>query len=161
MGAGTGSTTAIATIAAMITPAMLILASASLVATALVRMARIVDRARALAAVAHDGTWDKLGTTPNALRGWLDRHATRARHAERSIAMLYAAVVVFVSTCLSIVIDRVADDAVAWLPIGLAIGGTLLLLGGGAWMIAESRLGNAQIQDEIRLARNRLDKECS
>jgi hypothetical protein len=36
---------AVATIAAMSTPALLLLGSASLVASALVRMARIVDRA--------------------------------------------------------------------------------------------------------------------
>jgi Protein of unknown function (DUF2721) len=36
-------------IAAMITPAMLILASGSLIATALVRLARVVDRLRKLA----------------------------------------------------------------------------------------------------------------
>jgi len=50
----------VATIAAMVTPALLILASASLVASALVRMARVVDRARVLAAIAHEGTWQKF-----------------------------------------------------------------------------------------------------
>jgi hypothetical protein len=153
-----GSTTAIAMIAAMITPAMLILASASLVATALVRMARVVDRARALVSAAHDQTWDKLGATPEVLARWLDRHAARARHAERSIWMLYAAVVLFVMCCLSIVIDRVAGDPDGWMPVVIAISGTLLLLVGGAWMLAESRLAGTQIQEEIRLAHNRLEK---
>src|SRR5262249_1384133 len=59
----TGTSPAIAMIAAMITPAVLILASASLVASALVRMARVVDRARSLVAVAHEATWAKLGVT--------------------------------------------------------------------------------------------------
>jgi hypothetical protein len=47
----------VAAIAAMITPALLILGSASLVSSALVRMARVVDRSRYLASVAQDGTW--------------------------------------------------------------------------------------------------------
>jgi hypothetical protein len=55
---------AVVIIAAMVTPALLILASASLVATALVRMARVVDCARALTAIAYDGTWDKVDATP-------------------------------------------------------------------------------------------------
>jgi hypothetical protein len=54
-------------IAAMVTPALLILASASLVATALVRFARVVDRARVLAAIALDGAWATVDATPAAL----------------------------------------------------------------------------------------------
>jgi len=145
-------------IAAMITPALLILGSASLVASVLVRMARVVDRARALASIANEGSWERLGVTPATLRTWLDRHALRARHAERSIALLYGAVVVFIATCLSIALDRLTGDALAWLPVSLAILGTLLLLGGGAWMVAESRLAGDQIQEEIRQASKRLEE---
>ena len=144
--------TAVSVIAAMITPALLILASASLVASALVRMARIVDRARALAAGAQDGSWARLGATPDLVRVWLDRHAARARYAELSIALLYAAIVLFTATYLSIVLDREAHGTLAWLPVALAIGGTLLLLAGGAWMVLESRLSWAQIHEEIHYA---------
>jgi uncharacterized protein DUF2721 len=158
MSDGTASTTAVALISAMVTPALLIVGSASLVASVLVRMARVVDRARVLTAIAHDGSWDRIGTTPHVLRGWLDRHATRARYAERSIALLYAAVVVFVMTALSIPLDRATDNRLEWLPVLLAIAGTLLLLGGGTWMVAESRLSADQIQDEIGEALRRLEE---
>ena len=150
--------TAVSVIAAMITPALLILASASLVASALVRMARIVDRARALAAGAQDGSGAKLGATPDLLRVWLDRHAARARYAESSIALLYAAIVVFTATCLSIALDRAAGGALSWLPVVLAITGTLLLLAGGTWMVIESRLSWVQIHEEIGHARARLEE---
>ena len=141
----------------MVTPALLILASASLVASALVRMARVVDRARVLAAIAHERTWVKFGMTPDQLRVSLERHAVRARYAERSIAFLYTAVVVFIATCLSIAIDRSTGQSVGWLAIVLAIAGTLLLLGGGAWMVAESKLSGEQIADEIRHALVQLE----
>jgi hypothetical protein len=97
---------AVATIAAMITPALLLLGSASLVASALMRMARVVDRARVLASIAHEGALDKIGITTDQMRSWLDSHAQRARYAERSITLLYSAIVVFISTCLSIALDR-------------------------------------------------------
>src|SRR5262249_44790383 len=126
---------AIALIAAMITPAVLILASASLVASALVRMARVVDRSRSLVTPAHAGTWEKLGVTADVLRAWLERHALRARHAEQAIALLYGAVVSFIATCLSIALDRAVSGSVAWLPVSLAILGTLLLFAGGARMV--------------------------
>lgn len=148
---------AVATIAAMITPALLLLGSASLVASALMRMARIVDRARVLAARVHEGTAGNLGVTSDQLRLWLESHARRARYAERSIALLYGAIVVFISTCLSIALDRALDGAVSWLPVLLAVAGTLLLLTGGAYMVAESRLSGTQISVEIRLAIHRLE----
>ncbi|MBV8210832.1 MAG: DUF2721 domain-containing protein [Burkholderiaceae bacterium] len=150
MGDASAPVASVATIAAMVTPALLILASASLVASALVRMARVVDRARLLAVIAHEGTWEKFGMTSDQLRGSLERHAVRARYAERSIAFLYSAVVIFIATCLSIAFVRATGQSLSWLPIGLAIAGTLLLLAGGACMVAESKLSGAQIADEIR-----------
>jgi hypothetical protein len=143
---------AIATIAAMITPALLIVGATSLVTTALARMARIVDRARVLASLLHGGQSATIGATPELLRGWLAAHAVRALYAERSIATLYAAVVVFVTTCLTIAMDRLLGGGLGWLSIVLAVLGTCLLLGGGGWMLVETRLGSRQIQDEIRHA---------
>ena len=152
--------TAVSVIAAMITPALLILASASLVASALVRMARIVDRARVLATSTRDGSWEQAAGTAEVLRSWLDRHEARARYAESSIALLYAAIVVFIATCLSIVLDRAVGGVLGWLPIALAVAGTLLLLAGGASMVAESRFSWDQIREEIRQGRARLEERA-
>jgi hypothetical protein len=157
MGTAGAQSAAVATIAAMITPALLLLGSASLVASALMRMARVVDRVRILAGVAHEGSLDKLGVTADQLRSWLHSHALRARYAERSITLLYAAIVVFISTCLSIALDRVLEGALSGLPVMLAVAGTLLLLSGGAYMVAESRLSGAQISAEIRQALQHLE----
>lgn len=156
MGGAGGQSTAVAMIAAMITPALLLLGSASLVASALVRMARVVDRARVLGAIAQEGAFEKMGITTDQLRSWLESHARRARYAERAITLLYAAIVAFISTCLSIALDRAVSGSLSWLPVMLAVGGTLLLLGGGAFMVAESRLSGAQISAEIRLAIQKL-----
>ena len=151
------SAAAISVIAAMITPALLIVAAASLVASALVRMARIVDRVRVLAASMQEGSRERAAATPDLLRSWLNRHEARARYAESSIALLYAAIVAFTLTCLSIALDRAVGGALAWLPVLLAIAGTLLLLAGGASLVAESRFSWEQIRDEIRHARTRLE----
>src|SRR5271165_7173815 len=138
MGNSASQTAAVATIAAMITPALLLLGSASLVASALMRMARVVDRARILAGIAHEGNVDKIGLTTGQLRAWLESHAKRACYAERSITLLYAAIVVFIATCLSIALDRLSGDSLNWLPVALAVSGTLLLLSGAAYMVVES-----------------------
>jgi len=157
MGNTVAQSAAVATIAAMITPALLLLGSASLVASALMRMARVVDRARILSAVVHEGTLEKIGITTDQLRSWLSSHALRARYVERSITLLYAAIVVFISTCLSLAMDRAVGGLLSWLPVMLAVLGTVLLLTGGAYMVAESRLSGEQIGAEIRLAIDKLD----
>jgi Protein of unknown function (DUF2721) len=149
----------VAVIAAMVTPALLILASSSLIATVLARLGRVVDRTRALAAIALEGKVEASGMMPAELRAALQRYAARARYAELSIRLLYAAVVVFVVTCLSIVAEELTRDALRWLPVGLAIAGMLLLLAGGALMVVESRLGGRHIAEEIGGALARLDEK--
>jgi hypothetical protein len=150
-----------ATIGALITPALLMLGSTSLVASALVRMARVVDRARVLAGVLHDGKAASLGITEDVLRAWLRSHGARARYVEQAIASLYGAVVIFVASGLAIALDRALGGALSWLPESLAILGTMLLLAGGGWMVAESRLSGRQIQDEIRIALARPKEQTS
>jgi Protein of unknown function (DUF2721) len=153
---GSAVSLAVPLISAMITPALLILATASLLNSVLVRIARIVDRARALGVIAHDGTWAAHGTTPETLRKWLESHARRARFTSWSISLFFAAVVMFVCACLGIALDRATPLDLGWLPVALAIGGSLLLLAGGATMVAESRLAGWQVQEEIKTALNRL-----
>lgn len=151
------TTSAVGTIAAMATPCLLMLGSASLVASALVRMARAVDRARILASAVSDGTWTRAGVTPQQLHSWLNRHAVRARYAARAIAALYAAIVVFIATCLSIAADRALPGSLHALPLWLAVIGTVLLLAGASWMVAESSLSGEQIAEEIRVALSQLE----
>jgi hypothetical protein len=45
----------------------------------------------------------------------LERHGKRARYAEWSIAVLYVSVVVFILTCLSIVVDHAMGGSLNWL----------------------------------------------
>jgi len=149
----------VAVIAAMVTPGLFMLGAAALVASALVRMARVVDRARALAVMAREASWERSGTTPEQLRVWLQRHAVRARYAGRSLALLYAAISVFVATCLAIAADRVASPWPGRVALVLAVTGALLLFAGAAWMVAESRLSGRQIAEEIDLALIHLERK--
>jgi hypothetical protein len=139
-------------VAAMITPALLILASGSLVATALVRLARVVDRSRVLIAAIDAGH----AADARDLRRSLDRNERRALYAERSVGLFFVAVVVFVLDCLSIGIDHFAGDTLTWIPVVLTIGGMIVLLAGAAYIVAESQLGARQIVEEINAGRSRL-----
>lgn len=126
----------------MITPALLIMGSASLIATALVRLARIVDRVRKLSESA----------TPSQ-EGELARSERRANLALFAISVLFAAVVVFVATGIAIAIDRAAGDRLVWLPVGLALSGMGLIVIGSGTMVIECGYSAAQIRAEIALLR--------
>jgi hypothetical protein len=149
MGGGNLQSAAAIIISAMITPALLILASGSLVASALLRLGRSVDRARW---VIVEAAAAKLPADV-ALR-WLDRHQERSLRAERAVALLFAAVTIFVAGCLAIAVDRYLDGKVVWLPVGLTIVGMVLLLVGAGYMFFESSLGALQIREEIQRARD-------
>lgn len=123
----------------MITPALLILASASLIATVLVRLARVVDRVRKLA---------DLGNEP-----WLvdevNRQERRAFLAERALSFFFLAVTCFVIAGLSIAIDRALGNQLWWMPVVITTIGMALIVGGCAAMLVETRLSVSQLRAEI------------
>jgi hypothetical protein len=134
-----------AVIAAMITPALLILASASLIATALVRLSRIVDRIRKLAE-GRDGARLDRATE-------LDRHERRARLALLAVTLFFCAVAVVVAAGISIAFDRALGGTVAWLPLALTFLGMALIVAGAASMVVESAYSAQQIAAEIAALR--------
>jgi hypothetical protein len=134
-----GFSAAQAIISAMITPALLILASGSLIATALVRLARVVDRLRKLS------EQPDAAVPPEDLR----RHARRALLAERAVRLYFWAVACFVLVGFAIPIDHLAADRLTWLPVALATLGMCLIVAGSAAMLSECRLATAQIRSEI------------
>ncbi len=131
-------------IAAMITPALLILASASLIATGLVRLARVVDRVRKLAEV-RDGS--------SARAAELDRQQLRARIALAAVSSFFSAVVVVVVAGISIAVDRASGSQLTWLPLGLTSLGMALIVVGAAAMVVESFYSAKQLDAEVAAVR--------
>lgn len=134
-----------ALIAAMITPALLILASASLIATALVRLARIVDRVRKVGETDGDGFDDAT----------LARSERRANLSLLAVTFFFAAVIAVVIAGAAIAADRASGDALPWLPVGFTLLGMGLIVAGATAMLAESGLAARQIQGEIAVLRAR------
>jgi Protein of unknown function (DUF2721) len=141
-----GFSQAQAMIAAMITPALLILASGSLIATALVRLARVVDRVRKIA---------ESGRAP--LPGELLRLERRALAAERAVGRYFVAIVCFVVAGMSIALDHASGDRFSWAPVAVTTIGMLLIVDGSARMLEECRLGTSQIRAEIASIRSFTD----
>jgi hypothetical protein len=143
-----GFSAAQAIIGAMITPALLILASGSLIATALVRLARVVDRVRKLS--------EAGAPVPSA--GELRRHERRALLAERALRTYFVAVACFVVAGIAIGIDHLAGGRLTWLPGAITLPGMCLIVAGGAAMLSGCQLATAEISAEIKLiARRSVD----
>ncbi len=136
-----GFSPAQAIISAMITPALLIMASGSLIATVLVRLARVVDRVR------------KLTESSGSLAaGELERHERRAVLAERAVLLYFCAVVCFVAAGFAIALDHALGDQFWWLPVAITTLGMALIVSGSTAMLAECRLAMVQIRSEIAAA---------
>lgn len=145
MATSTGVSPDVQIIQAMITPALLILASGSLIATVLARVGRIVELVRKIAeAVKSSAT--EISETDRKLLLTLRK---RAELAERAMIAYYAAVVCFVLTCLLIGIDRFVNHMIYFVPVTTAMIGVILVLAGSAFMVSECRVAMHQLRGEI------------
>ncbi len=140
---------ALGVISAMVTPALMILAAASLASSALMRMGRIVDRVRLLAAVAHEGRPDKLGVSASVLTRWLGIYRARAKGAALAVFFLYAAIVMFVGACLVIGLQHLGVALPDYAALILVLPGALLLLLGAIGMASETGASRNLLIEEI------------
>ena len=120
------------TLSAMITPALFLTASGSLIISTSNRMARIADRVRTL-----NETIDRLdrglGETdfvPDRIKlaeGQLARMSKRNRRIRSALTYLYLALASFAATSLLIAVDVWLGHRIAAVPTALAIVGVVLL----------------------------------
>ncbi len=146
------SPTGLEVLSAMITPAVLISASGTLVLSTSVRLARVVDRVRTLS-----GSLEDLLTAPEdalvaARRGHvesqLELQTRRGRLIQRALTSFYVALCVFVGTTISIAVSAFAP-AVAWAPTGLGIFGMLPMFYGCVLLVRETRLALVSVDREM------------
>lgn len=131
---------------AMLAPALLMAATGSLLISANNRLARVVDRLRAIIAARGEATDAEL-------RGSLDRqivqHRRRSHYVLRACTLLYVALGAFVATSLSLAVDAFTGFALGLLPASFALFGVVTLL------VASLFMGL-----EVHLAINSLNEEC-
>jgi len=146
-----------AVVSAMITPAFFLTATSSLLMSSNGRLARVVDRMRALIA--------ELQTTPGAesrqeLERKITQHKRRAIICLNALQMLYAAMTAFVGTSLAIAVNQYSGYRVEELPTLLAVLGVLLVLASSILMGKEARMGLATLDAEIEteMAKDRAAK---
>lgn len=143
----------------MITPAVLILASGSLIMTTSQRLGRVLERVRKvstefmqLAKLSQTGTTEAREAESDSrtiLYSLLIKSVKRSRLLTRALRVFYLSLGVFVATSLSIGVIALTKIHLAWIPTVLGMLGALLLFVGSAILIIESRLTYSVIADEL------------
>ncbi len=136
-------------ISAMITPAILILATGSLVASTLTRLGRIVDRARSLLRDIREFRLTGDTIDEGLSVEWLKSYNRRAAFAERALTIYYVAIFLFVAASLAIAIDDITRGYVPWLALALTVIGAFCLFAGTAALVFETNIATGQIRLEI------------
>ena len=146
---GSASLPSLSIISAMITPAILILASGSLVASTLTRLGRVVDRARTLIDRLEEcrASGDSAGC--ESLVDLLRIYRRRSLFVGRALSAYYAAIGFFIVTSLMIAMDNFIRPFVPWLPVALSVIGVVLLLLGTIALVVETNLASGMLAREL------------
>lgn len=156
---------------AMITPALLISATGSLVLSTSTRLGRVVDRVRDLEKRLGEMIYvEDKGEVPlydkrvEVIVDLLDKVTSRSRLLQKAMATFYYGLGMFVLTSVTIAIAAFFTTY-RWLPIPVGIVGIMFLFYGSLLMLKETRMATATINAEMdftwELARKVAPKEVA
>ena len=154
-------TASLAVLTAMITPAVLISASGTMILSTSTRLGRVIDRVRILsnhmrALAGDDVAIEFLEEERAMLFDQLDKLTSRSRLLQRALTVFYLAVGVFVAT--SVAIGAVAffyergmakTGRGAWVPVIMGLVGAMFLFYGSMLLIFEARLALRATHSEM------------
>ncbi|MBS1796044.1 MAG: DUF2721 domain-containing protein [Acidobacteria bacterium] len=140
---------------AMITPALLISATGSLVLSTSTRLSRVVDRVRELEKrLSELIVIDDKDSIPlyekrlDTIVNLLDKVTTRARILQRAMSAFYYGLGLFILTSVTIAVAGLFN-IYRWLPIPVGIVGIFFLFLGSILMLRETRFATATIDAEM------------
>ncbi len=133
-----------AILTAMLAPALLMTATASLLVSANARLARVVDRLRALIV-----EWNHDAPDRSCREDQIGRHRLRAHLVLRACQMLYMAMGSFVGTSLALATDAFLGFRLGMVPTILAVLGVVFLLAASLWMWREVSLSVRSFDSEL------------
>ena len=140
---------------AMITPALLISATGSLVLSTSTRLGRVVDRVRALEVrlgemiYAEDKSEIPLyERRVEVIVDLLDLVTSRSRLLQRAMTTFYYGLMLFILTSVAIAVAGIFN-VYRWMPIPVGIIGIMFLFYGSLLMLKETRMATATINEEM------------
>jgi Protein of unknown function (DUF2721) len=145
----------LAVLTAMITPAVLISASGTMILSTSTRLGRVVDRVRSLSdrleeiSRDHPAKTEFLEERRAMLFDQLDKLTSRSRLLQRGLTSFYVAVAIFVATSVAIGLVAVTGTKYSWIPIVMGLLGACLLFYGSMLLIFEARLALSTTHAEM------------
>lgn len=141
-------------LSSMITPAVLILASGSLITTTSQRLSRVIDRVRKISqefmqAESNTSVESATETRRRTLYTLLEKSALRTKLLTRAMTLLYLSLGLFILTSLAIGIIAVSHSSYTWIPTAIGMIGAMMLFISSAILIIESRMAYRVVAIEI------------
>jgi hypothetical protein len=141
-------------LSSMITPAVLILATGSLIMTTSQRLGRVIERVRKISTefMQIEKSQDIESANESKRRilyNLLRKSARRSKLLTRAMILLYVSLGLFVATSLAIGIVAVTHLRYTWIPTAFGMIGAIFLFLSSAILIVESRLTYSAIADEV------------
>src|SRR5687768_5626625 len=140
---------------AMVTPALLISATGSLVLSTSTRLGRVIDRVRQLEERLSDLIYaENKDEVPlyekrvEVIVDLLDKVTSRSRILQRAMQAFYYGLGMFVLTSVTIAIAAIFNTA-RWVPIPIGIVGIMFLFWGSVLMLRETRMATATVNAEM------------
>ncbi len=147
--------TTIEFLTAMITPALLISATGSLVLSTSTRLGRVVDRVRALEVrlgeliyVENEDEVPLYEKRLEVIMELLDKVTSRSRILQRAMGAFYYGLGFFILTSVTIAVVGIFD-VYKWMPIPVGIVGIMFLFYGSLLMLKETQMATATINAEM------------
>lgn len=140
---------ALCVISALITPAILILATGSLIASTLTRL-RVSSIGRVFSPTASKNTGQEAPPMrPKNSPKSCETYRRRAVFVGRALSSYYAATGFFIVTSLTIALDNFVRNTVPWLAVALSVAGVVLLLLGTIALVVETNLSVGMLAKEL------------
>lgn len=149
-----GVSASVAVLTAMITPAVLISASGTMILSTSTRLGRVVDRVRSLsdrlqALPDEDPKTEMLEEKRAMIFNQLDKLTSRSRLLQRALTTFYLAVGVFVATSVAIGVVSFFSGRWAFIPVVLGLIGACFLFYGSMLAVFEARLALSTTHAEM------------
>ncbi len=144
----------VAVLTAMITPAVLISASGTMILSTSTRLGRVVDRVRSISdrlqSLPHDDAdVELMGEKRAMIFDQLDKLTSRSRLLQRALTTFYLAVGVFVATSVAIGIVSFFNARFAFIPVIFGLLGAFFLFYGSMLLVFEARLALSTTHAEM------------
>jgi hypothetical protein len=149
-----GLSSSVAVLTAMITPAVLISASGTMILSTSTRLGRVVDRVRSLSdrlqtISSDDGNGELIEERREMIFNQLDKLTSRSRLLQRALTTFYLAVGMFVATSVAIGIVSFFSARWAFIPVVLGLIGACFLFYGSMLAVFEARLALSTTHAEM------------